>query len=368
MPGFAADSASYVRPMRATAPARKFVRNTSACFATASSTSRPRWSFRSTASERLPRLCASKYALSPRPRTTSKYRPGSPETGSSTLMTSAPRSASSAVAYVPCCQMLRSRTRMPASGRRMCEFSALGVRVSRNARLAFGARIAYTDAMSGSPLDDPATYARLDPEDLVSRIEALPGQVEDAWEAGQRLELPASYRRVENIAVLGMGGSGIGGSLLQALGVDLGATAPVFTVRSYTLPAYVDERTLVLASSNSGNTEETVAAFERALERGARCIAIATGGRLAQIARERGVPSLLFEWGGEPRAALGWSFIAPLAICSKTGLLPDLAGPLSDAAGELRTLGGEIARHVDEQANPAKRLARRLAGHLPVFV
>ena len=222
--------------------------------------------------------------------------------------------------------------------------------------------------MSGSPLDDPATYARLDPEDLVSRIEALPGQVEDAWEAGQRLELPASYRRVENIAVLGMGGSGIGGSLLQALGVDLGATAPVFTVRSYTLPAYVDERTLVLASSNSGNTEETVAAFERALERGARCIAIATGGRLAQIARERGVPSLLFDWGGEPRAALGWSFIAPLAICSKTGLLPDLAGPLSDAAGELRTLGGEIARHVDEQANPAKRLARRLAGHLPVFV
>jgi glucose/mannose-6-phosphate isomerase len=222
--------------------------------------------------------------------------------------------------------------------------------------------------MPDSILDLPETYGRLDPEGLVDRIAALPDQFEDAWRAAAALELPREFGEVDRIVVLGMGGSGIGGALLQGLALHLQVHVPVVTVRGYTLPAYVDARSLVLASSNSGNTEETIAALEQAIEAGARCVVIATGGRLLEIARERGLPALSFSWAGEPRAALGWSFASLLAICSTAGLLPALDGVRGDALQSMRALGGQITRSVDEAVNPAKRLARTLAGRLPVFV
>ncbi|MHB8377781.1 MAG: bifunctional phosphoglucose/phosphomannose isomerase [Dehalococcoidia bacterium] len=226
----------------------------------------------------------------------------------------------------------------------------------------------YNESMSDSLLDLPETYARLDPEGLIDRIAGLPDQVEEAWDAGRRLDLPRGYGDVNRVVVLGMGGSGIGGALMQGLAVHLGAPVPVLTVRGYRLPAYVDERSLVLASSNSGDTEETVAALEQAVESGARCVAITTGGRLLEIAREQGLPALTFAWTGEPRAALGWSFASLLGICSALGLLPALDASRGEALASMRALGAQITRSVDEAVNPAKRLARRLEGRLPVFV
>ncbi len=222
--------------------------------------------------------------------------------------------------------------------------------------------------MPDSILDLPETYARLDPEGLLDRISSLPQQFEEAWSAGHALELPQRWGDVDRIVVLGMGGSGIGGALMQALAQQLDVQVPVVTVRGYRLPAYVDERSLVLASSNSGNTEETIVCLEQALEAGARCVVIAAGGRLLEIGRERGLPALTFAWAGEPRAALGWSFGALVAICSNAGLLPALDGVRGEALSSMRSLGAQITRTVDEAVNPAKRLARSLAGRLPVFV
>lgn len=222
--------------------------------------------------------------------------------------------------------------------------------------------------MPDSILDLPETYLRLDSEGLLDRIASLPAQFEQAWDAARELELPRAYGDVDRVVVLGMGGSGIGGLLLQGLAADLQAHVPVHIVRGYTLPAYVDARSLVLASSNSGNTEETVAALEEALRVGARCVAITTGGRMGTIAASEHIPSLVYAWAGEPRAALGWSFGALVSICCKAGLLPALDGPRADALAAMRGVGTQIARTVDEAANPAKRLARTLAGRLPVFV
>jgi glucose/mannose-6-phosphate isomerase len=228
--------------------------------------------------------------------------------------------------------------------------------------------MAYNVPMPPPSLDDAALAARLDPEGIVERIAGLPQQIATAWAAGRALELPTAYREAERVVVLGMGGSGIGGSLMSALAVDLGATTPVSVVRSYRLPAWVDERTLVLASSNSGNTEETVAALGAAIEAGAMCVALATGGRIAQMARERGMPALSFEWDGEPRSALGWSFAAPLAICCRAGLVPDLDSSMPAALDDLSTFGVTLAVETPEASNPAKQIARRLEGRLPVFV
>lgn len=240
--------------------------------------------------------------------------------------------------------------------------------MSRIAAIDRRSAIAYNVGVTDSPLDSADVYARLDPAGLYGRIAALPAQIDEAWQAAADLELPEDYRTAERIVVLGMGGSGIGGSLLRALALDLAAKTPVDVVRGYSLPAYVDARTLVLASSNSGNTEEVVSTFDQAVRAGAKCVAITTGGRLQAAARECNVPTLTFAWDGEPRAALGWSFASLVAICSRLGLLPDVAGDMHDALAHLRSLVAQIDRDVPEDANPAKQLARRLGGMLPVFI
>ena len=228
--------------------------------------------------------------------------------------------------------------------------------------------IAYNMGVTDSPLDSSESYARLDPAGLYGRIAALPAQIEEAWRAASGVELPGDYRTAERIVVLGMGGSGIGGSLLRALALDLGAKTPVDVVRGYALPAYVDVRTLVVASSNSGHTEEVVATFGQAIRSGAKCVAVTTGGRLRDAAREHHAPALTFDWGGEPRAALGWSFASLLAICVRLGLLPDVAPDVGPALAHMRSLVAQLDRDAPEAVNPAKQLARRLAGTLPVFV
>jgi len=222
--------------------------------------------------------------------------------------------------------------------------------------------------MMGVSLDNDETYARLDPEGLAGRIHALPEQVGEAWAAGRALELPDRYTDVDRVVVAGMGGSGIGGALLQALAVELRAPLPVHVVRSYGVPAFVDARTLMLASSASGNTEEVVSSLSAAVEAGAKCVAVTTGGRLLELARAHNLPALTYTWDAEPRAALGWSFASLLAICGRAGVLPDLDADLRDALDEMRALREEIACGVPEPTNAAKQLARRLHGKLAAFV
>ena len=240
--------------------------------------------------------------------------------------------------------------------------------MSRRAPIDGRSVIAYNVGVTDSALDSADTYSRLDPAGLYGRIAALPSQIGEAWRAARAVELPPEYREVERVVVLGMGGSGIGGGLLRALALDLGAATPVDVVRGYTLPAHVDERSLVLASSNSGNTEEVVSTLQQAVRAHAKCVAITTGGRLLAIARDHQLPALTFAWDGEPRSALGWSFASLLAICGRMGLVPLLKPELADALTQMRSLAEAIGRDVPEARNPAKQLARRLAGKLPVFV
>jgi glucose/mannose-6-phosphate isomerase len=222
--------------------------------------------------------------------------------------------------------------------------------------------------MDTGSLDSDEIYSRLDPHGLLARIGGLPEQMERAWISASALELPEEYRSAERIVVLGMGGSAIGGALLRGLTVDLGAPTPVDIVRGYRLPAFVGRRTLVVASSNSGNTEETAAGFGAAIDAGAMCVAITTGGRIGGMASAANVPALTFSWDAEPRSALGWSFASLLAICDKLGLVPGVGADLPNALAEMRTMASEIGRAVPEASNHAKQLARRLASPRPVVI
>src|SRR4030042_611941 len=118
--------------------------------------------------------------------------------------------------------------------------------------------------MANINLDDPRVYIKYAPDGMLARIKELPMQCRQAWQAVMDFELPANYANIDRVVVLGMGGSAIGGALARSL-VQFESKVPVIVHRDYGLPAYADVRSLVIASSYSGNTEETLSGFEAAL-------------------------------------------------------------------------------------------------------
>jgi len=163
-----------------------------------------------------------------------------------------------------------------------------------------------------------------------------------------------------------MGGSAIGGALLQGL-VAGECPVPITVVRGYTLPAFArGPGTLVIGCSYSGNTEETLSAFEEALERRALPVAVTTGGKLAALAQEEGIPLVRFDYRSQPRAALGYSFTLLLGLLCRLGLLRDYSADLEEAARVMEEWQAEIRPQVPTARNAAKRLASQIAGRLPV--
>jgi glucose/mannose-6-phosphate isomerase len=220
--------------------------------------------------------------------------------------------------------------------------------------------------MTNVDLDDIAYLKSTDPKDMRTRIAELSVQCSEAWALAERCSLPENYRQADSIVILGMGGSAIGGDLVCSLVRDE-CSVPISVGRDYDLPAFVDGQTLAIASSYSGNTEETISAFDKALERGAMALAITTGGQLAETCRRRDVPLITFDYEAQPRAALGYSFVTLLVVLQELGYIAGKSGQLSEATTSLEHLHSRIGVEVPEADNPAKQLARRLEGKLPVF-
>ena len=132
-----------------------------------------------------------------------------------------------------------------------------------------------------------------------------------------------------------MGGSAIGADLLTAF-VSSTCSVPISVHRDYGLPAFArGKETLVIASSHSGNTEETLEAFEIALKNDCSLLAICTGGELAKRAKEKNIPVWTFHHTGQPRAAVGFSFGLLLALFARLELIPD---PAQDVAGTVAAM------------------------------
>lgn len=221
--------------------------------------------------------------------------------------------------------------------------------------------------MANLDLDDLNQMQAVDTDNMLGHIDALADQFEAAWQHAQAQPLPTSHADPRRIVLCGMGGSAIGGSLTAAL---VAATAPVpFTVvRGYDLPAYAcSPDTLVIASSFSGNTEETLAAADDALGGGAKLLAITTGGQLADHARANGYPLWQFDYTGQPRAALGWSFGLLLGLAARLDLAPALGENLKEGIDLLRQHQATYAATSPVGQNPAKRTAGQLIGRMPVI-
>lgn len=220
--------------------------------------------------------------------------------------------------------------------------------------------------MSSSVLDDLHALRRLDSGGMLAAIEGLPQQCRQAWREAQALALPEEYRHIGGIVILGLGGSAIAGDVFRVL-LRRESTVPVFNHRQYGLPPYIDHRTLVVASSFSGNTEETLQAFRLALATPAKKLVVTAGGQLLATARANGVPAFVIRFRGEPRAALGWSLMPLLAVAERLGLMQNVEGEVEEAVAVMEGLQLRIGPKVPAEENPAKRLAHRLHGRLPVI-
>jgi glucose/mannose-6-phosphate isomerase len=212
-------------------------------------------------------------------------------------------------------------------------------------------------------LDDFRVYRKLDPSGMLDHLHQFPGQCQLAWEKVLRFGLPPEYSPVDKVVILGMGGSAIGGDLVRRLALAE-SRVPVWVHRDYGLPPFVDGNTLVIASSYSGETEETLSAFAESLKTPAKKLAITTGGKLKKLAKEEGVPVFSIDYQAPPRAAFPHSFVPLVGIFQKLGLLGDKSADLRQALDILNQLSKDLLETNPLAANPAKQLATRLLGHL----
>lgn len=210
-------------------------------------------------------------------------------------------------------------------------------------------------------LDDLTHFQQLDTQNMLAEIDGLPEQLETAWQLGQTMPLP-DLPGITRVLIAGMGGSAIGADLLAAYAAPL-SPVPIVVHRDYGLPAWAQgPQTLVIASSHSGNTEETLSAFRQARENGCTCLAITTGGQLAAAAQESEAALWTFEHAGQPRAAVGYSFGLLLAAFSRLGLLPNPSEELAGAVTTMRRQQAQLQAEVPAVQNPAKRQAGQLIG------
>jgi glucose/mannose-6-phosphate isomerase len=215
-------------------------------------------------------------------------------------------------------------------------------------------------------LDDPQVYKKYDPEGMLSHIHELPQLCRQAWQMATVFDLPQDYSQANKVVILGMGGSAIGGDLVASL-ISAEAKIPVLVQRDYNLPAFVDSKTLVIASSYSGMTEETLSAFEKALNTNSKKLVITTGGKLKAIAQERNIPVFSFSYKAQPRAALPFSFLPIFNFVQRLGFIGDKSDDVAKMIEVLKKLSRKINETIPISQNQAKQLAQELYGKLTVI-
>lgn len=215
-------------------------------------------------------------------------------------------------------------------------------------------------------LDDLSAFQRLDTQNMIAPINALPDQLEDGWKQGMSLDLPR-ISRPRAVLLCGMGGSAVSADLLVGYAAPI-CPLPLIVQRDYDLPAWASgPETLVIVTSNSGNSEEMLSVYQQAQARGCARLAITTGGKLAETAQAAGDPLWTFEFQGQPRAAAGITFGLLLAALHRLSVLPDPSADFQETLSALRSQREQLRPESPIAKNPSKRLAGQMVGRIPVI-
>lgn len=205
----------------------------------------------------------------------------------------------------------------------------------------------------------------LDSANMYRNIGMFPEQIRAGIKIGQAIDVTGIIdHRIKNIILAGMGGSAIGGDLIRSL-IRNESKIPFEIHRNYGLPSYANNETLLICSSYSGTTEETISSYKEGVKRGCRIIVVTTGGELADLARQADVRRAIIPSGFPPRTALGYSFTVNLVIFGMLEICRDYCADLAESAGLLenqnRVYGYESAD------NFALATARSISGKVPII-
>ncbi len=206
---------------------------------------------------------------------------------------------------------------------------------------------------------------RIDPKGMYTWIADFPKQIEEAIRIGKEAKIKLNVNGVQNIVLTGLGGSAIGGDLLRSyLAEELTVS---FTVnRYYTLPEFVGKKTLVIVSSYSGNTEETISAYKDAIRRKSRILCISTGGEIAKIAKKLKQQCIQIPPGLSPRAALGYSFFPLLVVLGRLGFIKSKDKDIKETI-QLLKKESVLFSNPELTENAPLKLAEKIKGKLPVI-
>lgn len=191
-------------------------------------------------------------------------------------------------------------------------------------------------------------------------IAAFSKQLQEAISIGEAASLTASALPLRNVIVTGLGGSGIGGTVVAQI-TEKELTVPMVVNKDYFLPAWVNEHTLVIVSSYSGNTEETLQALQSAIEKKAKIVCITSGGKIAEIAKEHALDCIKIPGGMPPRSCFGYSSVQLFYILGFHKLIGE------SFHKDLRATVSLLDRYEDEIMQDAAKLAAKLVGKMPVI-
>ena len=214
-------------------------------------------------------------------------------------------------------------------------------------------------------LDDPAAMSRADSGGMLVHVAELPEQIAEGWRISRQLELPGPMPR--SVAILGMGGSAIAGDLVKGIWADR-ISAPVEVLRGYDLPAWAGPETLVIASSRSGSTEETLRQLETALGRRCPVVCVTTGGAMKNVAQAARLPLAAFPDRGSPRSSVGWSLSIMAGVLERAGLLQLDESEIEAGVASARATAASCAPGVPTADNPAKQLAWALVDRFVLVI
>ncbi|MBX7203572.1 MAG: bifunctional phosphoglucose/phosphomannose isomerase [Bacteroidia bacterium] len=167
-------------------------------------------------------------------------------------------------------------------------------------------------------------------------IAGFPSQLKEAVRIFQNQQLPLLPRPAKQVLISGLGGSGIGGTIVAAMG-QLKSPVPMWVVKDYALPAWVNPETLVIISSYSGGTEETLETLKQAIQTGAMIICISSGGEVQSLATEHQIHCIQIPGGKPPRACLGYSLTQLFGIVDSYGIIPGLISEMQNGIRLLET-------------------------------
>ena len=182
----------------------------------------------------------------------------------------------------------------------------------------------------------------------------------EALEIGQTTLLSEPHADIHNVLICGLGGSGIGGTIVNDL-VSENINVPISATKDYSIPNFVDENTLVIASSYSGNTEETLYALEACQKRRAQIASVTSGGALEKSAKEKGFNCITIPGNQPPRAMFGYSFTQLFFLLNHYGLIDNSF--ISEFEKAIALLDSQEEAIKSE----AKALAIKLYGTTPVI-